>query len=198
MVILYVKGKKAAKLGSRAENCWENKSGKLLVFGFFTVFPFFIVFPVAMAVFGIIRTNLSCPPQILKALCLDVILPGVFRVPIEVLVIDGELRNIIHDALGNLIARFVHTDRRVMDFWRRSGSDQPNAQMFEDGPDNRRIFDAADDPHGALTFRADQRIDLVDFLYQTRPIPAEDFFIPLGFEDTGDDVIAAFLLPLPP
>ena len=54
------------------------------------------------------------------------------KVPIEVLVIDGELRNIIHDALGNLIARFVHADRRVMDFRRRSGSDQPNAQMLRD------------------------------------------------------------------
>ena len=30
MVILYVKGKKAAKLGSRAENCGEDMSGRLL------------------------------------------------------------------------------------------------------------------------------------------------------------------------
>ena len=31
--------------------------------------------------------------------------------------------------------------------------------MFEDGPDHRRVFDAADDPHGALTPRTDQGID---------------------------------------
>ncbi len=49
---------------------------------------------------------------------------------------------------------------------------------------NRRVFDAADDPHVPLTFRTDQGIYLIDLLYQTRPIPAEDFFIPLGFENT--------------
>ena len=56
-------------------------------------------------------------------------------------------------------------------------------------PDRRQVFDAADDPHDALTFLADQRIDLVDFLDQARPIPAEDSFIPLRFENSGDGVI---------
>ena len=32
--------------------------------------------------------------------------------------------------------------------------------MFEDVPDNRRVFNTADDPHGALTIRADQGIYL--------------------------------------
>ena len=41
-----------------------------------------------------------------------------------------------------------------------------DAQVIEDGPDHRRIFDAADDPHGALTLRTDQGIDFVDLLYQ--------------------------------
>jgi hypothetical protein len=77
----------------------------------------------------------------------------------------------------------------------RPGHDEPDAQVIEDGPDHRRVFDAADDPHGSLTFRTDQRIDLVDLLYQTRPVPTEDFFIPLRFEDTENDVTAAFLLP---
>ena len=67
--------------------------------------------------------------------------------------------------------------------------------MLEDGPDHRRVFDAADDPHGALALRTDQGICFVYLLYQTRPIPAEDLFILLRFEDTGNDVIAAFLLP---
>jgi hypothetical protein len=85
-----------------------------------------------------------------------------------------------------------------MDFRWRPGPDKPDAQVIEDGPDDRRVFDAADDPHDSLTFRTDQGIDLVDLLYQTRPIPTEDFFIPQRFEDTGNDVIAAFLLPFPP
>ena len=75
---------------------------------------------------------------------------------------------------------------------------EPDAQVSEDGPDDRRVFDAADDPHWPLTFRTDQRVDLVDLLYQTRPIPTEDFFIPQRFEDTGNDVIEAFLLPFSP
>ncbi len=56
-----------------------------------------------MAVFGIIRTDLSCTPQFLKALCLDVVVPGVFGVPIEMIVIDGELTvAVIHDVCGSL------------------------------------------------------------------------------------------------
>jgi len=51
---------------------------------------------------------------------------------------------------------------RVMDFGRRSGPDKPKAQMFEDGADDRRVLDAADDPHGAVTLRTDQGIYLVD------------------------------------
>jgi len=49
-----------------------------------------------------------------------------------------------------------------MDFRRRPGPDEPNAQIFEDVPDDRRVFDGTDDPHGPLTFRTNQRIDLVD------------------------------------
>ena len=55
---------------------------------------------------------------------------------------------------------------RVMDFRRRPGPDEPDAQMIEDGPDHRRVFDAADDPHGALALRTDQGICFVYLLYQ--------------------------------
>jgi len=37
----------------------------------------------------------------------------------------------------------------------------PNAQMFEDVPDDRWVFNAADYQHGALAFRTNQEIDLV-------------------------------------
>jgi hypothetical protein len=78
--------------------------------------------------------------------------------------------------------------------------------MLEDGPDHRRVFDAADDPHGALTLRTDQRIDLPVlrrdrpsyFLNKSRPVPPEDFFISLGFEDAGDSLVAAFFLSFTP
>ena len=51
--------------------------------------------------------------RILKALCLNIFVPGIFRVPIEEIVLDGELRNIVHVALGNLLACFVYADRRI-------------------------------------------------------------------------------------
>src|SRR3972149_8103975 len=79
--------------------------------------------------------------RIFKALCLDVFVPGVFSVPIEVIVIDGELTtDVIHDVWGSRPACAVDTDRRVMDFRRRPGSriksgigsDEPDAQVIED------------------------------------------------------------------
>ena len=33
----------------------------------------------------------------IEALCLDIVIPGILRVPIKMIVIDGELRDIIHD-----------------------------------------------------------------------------------------------------
>ena len=70
--------------------------------------------------------------------------------------------------------------------------------MFENGPDDRRVLDAADDPHGALTFRTDQRIDFVYLLNQSRPVPPEGLLISLRFEDAGKNLVSAFLLPFPP
>jgi hypothetical protein len=64
----------------------------------------------------------------------------------------------------------VFSDWRVMDFRRRPGPDQPDAQV----------------------------IDFVDFLYQSRPVSPEDFFIPLRFDDGGNGVIASFHLPFSP
>ena len=31
--------------------------------------------------------------------------------------------------------------------------DEPDARVIEDGPDRRRVFDAADDPHDAFALR---------------------------------------------
>ena len=75
---------------------------------------------------------------------------------------------------------------------------QAKAKMFEDIPDDRWVFDAADDPHDPLTFRANQRIDLIYFLNKPRPVPSKHLFIPQRFEDTGNEIIATFLLPFPP
>jgi hypothetical protein len=44
----------------------------------------------------------------------------------------------------------------ITEYYRLKGSNSP---------DHRRVFDAADDPHGALALWADQRVDFVDFLY---------------------------------
>jgi len=85
-----------------------------------------------------------------------------------------------------------------MDFWRWPGPDEPDAQVIEDVPDDRRAFDAADDPHGALALWIDQGINFVYFLNKPRPVSPEDLCVPLRFEDTGDGIVAAFLLPFPP
>jgi len=66
--------------------------------------------------------------------------------------------------------------------------------MFEDGPNDGGVFDAADDAHLAFALRTDQRIDLVYFLYQPRPVPAKGSNIDFRFEDTGNRVVVAVLL----
>jgi hypothetical protein len=71
------------------------------------------------------------------------------EVRIEVIVIDGELTTeVIHDVWGSQPACFVYADRRIMGFRRRPGSDEPDAQVIEDGPDHRWIFDATADRMG--------------------------------------------------
>jgi hypothetical protein len=42
--------------------------------------------PVKKAVLSRIQAGLSCTPQILKALCLDVFAPGVFMIPMEMII----------------------------------------------------------------------------------------------------------------
>ena len=70
--------------------------------------------------------------------------------------------------------------------------------MFENGPDDGRVLDAADDPHVAPTFRTYQGIYFIDLLNQPRPIPPEGLFISLRFENTGDGIVIAVFLPFPP
>jgi hypothetical protein len=53
------------------------------------------------------------------------------------IVIEGELTiEVIHDVWGSRPACFVYADRPVMDFQRRPGLDEPDAQVIEDGPDH--------------------------------------------------------------
>jgi hypothetical protein len=55
----------------------------------------------------------------------------------------------------------VFSDWRVMDFRRRPGPDEPDAQVIEDGSYYLAVLNEADDPHGALALRTDQGIDFV-------------------------------------
>jgi len=48
--------------------------------------------PVKKAFLSTIRADLSCTPQIVIALCLDVFAPGAFRVPIKVIVVHFRLK----------------------------------------------------------------------------------------------------------
>jgi hypothetical protein len=52
--------------------------------------------------------------RILKALGLDVFVPGVFRVPIKGIVMDGQLTtDVLHDVWGSRPACAVHADRQA-------------------------------------------------------------------------------------
>jgi len=83
-----------------------------------------------------------------------------------------------------------------MDFGRRPGPDKPKAQMFEDCADNRRVLNAADDPHFPLTLWADQGICLVYLLDQSCPAFSKCLQVPLWFNDAGDGISGfAFSLP---
>jgi len=88
-----------------------------------------------------------------------------------------DLGDVIRDGWGSRPAGAVVW--RVMDFGWRSGSGEPQPQVFEDGPDDRRVLDAADDAHCALALRADEGIYFIDLLNQTRPVPPEGLFIAL-------------------
>jgi len=72
--------------------------------------------PVEKAFLSAIQTDLSFTPLFHDASCLDVVVPGVLRVPIEVIIMEEELRDVIHDGWGRWHGCTVHTDRRVVDF----------------------------------------------------------------------------------
>ena len=112
--------------------------------------------PVKRAFFSTIQADLSCTLFLMRrydCLCpsVDVFIPGVIGVAVEVISVCLEME----------IDSGVFSDWRAMDFRRRPGPDEPDAQVIEDGPDHRRVFEADDDPHGALTLRTDQGIDFV-------------------------------------
>ena len=113
------RGKRPAKEANLSQELWVGYAIKTFVFGFFTLDPFYIVFPVAMADSGGVRTNLSGTPLFQDALWLDVLIPGIFRVPIEVIFIEWKLRSVIRDAWGVLTVCMHSTDSQDMDFWRR-------------------------------------------------------------------------------
>ena len=77
----------------------------------------------------------------------DVIIPRVFRIGVTV--------GLRMWSMSEIIRRGVCDVWRIMDFGRRPLSDQPETQMRENFPDDLRIFDEADDAHGAFTFRTD-------------------------------------------
>jgi hypothetical protein len=67
--------------------------------------------------------------------------------------------------------------------------------MFENGPYHCPMLDIADVPHGTIALRTDQRVHFIYFLDKPRLIPASCLNIPLRFENAGDDVVVAILLP---
>ena len=65
--------------------------------------------------------------------------------------------------------RGVFAGRRCMGLCGRSLSDEPEAEMLQNGFDDLLILDEADDPYGSPAFRADERIDFIDFPNQPGP-----------------------------
>ena len=57
--------------------------------------------------------------------------------------------------------------------------------MFQDGLDDLRVFDKADDPHASPTLRAGQGIDLVDFLNEPGPVLPVFLRTLIGFRMQG-------------
>ena len=70
--------------------------------------------------------------------------------------------------------------------------------MAQDGLDDLPILNETDDPHGSPTFRADERIDLIDFLNQPGPAFPAGRRGSIGFDDTGDGAFFGKLLSFPP
>jgi hypothetical protein len=64
---------------------------------------------------------------------------------------------------------------RAMRSRRRFALDPPQAQVFEDLFDELFILDERDNPHRARALRAHQWINIIDFLYQARPVLTEFF-----------------------
>ena len=58
------------------------------------------VSPITRGSFGRFQTALSCTPQILKALCLNIFIPGIFRVSIEMIVIHFPLKECIFSKIA--------------------------------------------------------------------------------------------------
>jgi len=70
--------------------------------------------------------------------------------------------------------------------------------MLQNGLDDLPILDGADDPHGSLAFRANQWIDLIDFLNQPGPAFPAHRRGSVGFDDVRDGVVFGSLSPFPP
>ena len=71
-------------------------------------------------------------------------------------------------------------------------SDQPEAQVFQDGLDDLSVFNEADDAHDSLALRAGQGIDLIDFLNEPGPVLPIFLRTSIGFQDAGDPIVFGF------
>jgi hypothetical protein len=109
------------------------------------------------------------PPPILHLfLRLKVSIPGIVRVPKKVIIVPGDLREMIQNVSSGwgmgLGSGFPYQVRDRVWF------NEPQPHVFQDGLDDLWVFVEADDPHGSPTLRASQGIDLVDFLNESGPV----------------------------
>jgi hypothetical protein len=63
---------------------------------------------------GIIQAYLCCTHEFFEASCLDEIVPGVLRVPIEMIVMRGDLRDVIRNGFGSRSAFDIGLDKTLL------------------------------------------------------------------------------------
>jgi hypothetical protein len=100
-------------------------------------------------------------------------------ITVDGVVVEGGMTEAIQD---------VFAGRRCMGLCGRSRSDEPEAEMLQNGFDDLPILDGADDSHGSSAFRANERIDLINVFEM---IPENFESCPFKFVTVLDSMLMA-------
>jgi len=96
---------------------------------------------------------------------------------------------IIHTGAGLLVICGENTGGRGMGNRLRLALYLPQSEVHQDLLNHNRGLDECNDPHGTGTLRARQRINLVNFLYQPRPVFSESLVGRLRLKNAGNVIV---------